>query len=134
MSTERMRWFGYGVPLVLLIGLGIAVCLHVGLGRGWSELVVPIGAYVGIQLGTYICMFWARNRARSRGDYKPAVALIGLYGWGTGLLVIYYGTKWALLTRYGGDDLEAFSVFMIVVVAITFGLFSLLKGRLKSHE
>jgi hypothetical protein len=133
MSTEKTRWFGFGVPALVLVGVGIAVGVHTALGRSWSELSLPVGAYVAIQLAVYVCMFWARNRGRTRQDYGPAIALVGLYGWGTGLLVIYYGTKWGLLAD-NGNDLVPFSVFMIVVVAITFGLFSLFKGRLKSHE
>ena len=134
MRTEKMRWFGVGVPALVLIGVGIALGVHMGLGRSWSELGVPVGAYVAIQLVVYICMFWARNRARTRQDYGPAIALVGLYGWGAGLLLIYYGTKWGLLANRGGNDLVAFSVSMIGVVAITFGIFSVLKGRLKSHD
>jgi hypothetical protein len=131
MSTERMRWFFWGVPTLVLIGVGIAVGVHVALGRSWIELFVPVGAYVAMQVGMYLCMFWARNRARTRQDYGPAVALVGAYAWVTGLLVIYYGTRWGLIGNHGTNDLAAFSVFMIVVVAITFGLFSLFKGRLK---
>jgi hypothetical protein len=134
MSTEKMRWFGVGVPVLVLIGIGIAVGAHIALGRSWSELGLPVGAYVAIQLGVYVGMFWARNRARTRQDYGPAIVLVGLYGWGAGLLVIHYGTKWGLLPNHGGNDLIAFSLSMIVVVAITFGLFSLLKGHLKSHD
>ena len=133
MSTEKTRWFGFGVPALVLIGVGIAVGVHMGLGRSWIELRIPVGAYVAIQLAVYICMFWARNRARTRQDYGPAIALVGLYGWGTGLLLIHYGTSWGLLASRAGNDLVAFTVFMVVVVAITFGLFSLFKGRLKSH-
>lgn len=131
MSTEKMRWFGFGAPLLVLVGLGIAVTTRVSLARPWSELVLPISAFVGIQVGTYSCMFWARNRAKTRGEYGPAVALFGFYGWGTGLLLIYYGTKWGLLANHSSDDLVAFSVFMIVVVAIMFGLFSMFKRRVK---
>jgi ABC-type Mn2+/Zn2+ transport system permease subunit len=131
MSTEKARWFGLGVPVLVVVGLGIAIGLHIGLARPWSDLVLPIGAYVAIQVGTYVCMFWARNRSRIRGEYGLAIALIGFYAWGTGLLVIHYGTEWSLLS-HESDDLIAFSAFMILVVAITFALFSLFKGRLKS--
>lgn len=132
MNTEKARWFGLGVPALVVFGLGIAIALHMGLGRAWSELGLPIGAYVAIQVVTYVCMFWARNRSRTRGDYGPAIALVGFYAWGTGLLVIHYGTEWGLLSHRGSNDLIAFSVFMILVVAITFALFSRFKGRVKS--
>ena len=72
MSTEKTRWFGFGVPALVLIGVGIAVGVHMGLGRSWIELRIPVGAYVAIQLAVYICMFWARNRARTRQDYGPS--------------------------------------------------------------
>jgi hypothetical protein len=133
MSTDKVRWFGLGVPAMLLIGIGVAIVLHLGFARPWSALVFPIGAYVAIQVGTYVCMFWARNRSRTRGDYGPAIALIGLYAWGVGLLVIHYGTEWSLLSHHS-DDLMAFSAFMILVVGITFALFSRLKGRLKTTK
>jgi hypothetical protein len=132
MNTVEARWFGFGVPALVLVGLGIAIGLHVGLNRAWNELVLPVGAYVAIQVGTYVCMFWARNRSRTQGDYGPAIALIGFYAWGTGLLVIHYGTEWGVLNHNGGSDLIGFSVFMIFVIAITFVLFSRFKRRLKS--
>lgn len=133
MSTQKMRWFSFGLPMLVLIGVGIAVVLHMGLGRSWSELFLPVGAYVTMQVLMYVSMFWARDRARTRQDYRPAVALVGAYAWGTGALVIYYGTRWGVIGNRGSDDLVGFSVFMVAVVAITFVLFSLLKGRLKPH-
>jgi hypothetical protein len=128
-----MRWFGIGVPALVVIGLGIAVGLHVGLHRTWSELGFPISAYVTIQVAVYVFMFWARMRARTRNEYGPAIVLVGLYGWGAGLLIIYYGTKWGLLANHSSDDLIVFTLFMAVVVAVTFGFFSVFKGRLKSN-
>ncbi|MFY9909066.1 MAG: hypothetical protein WCF22_14290 [Candidatus Sulfotelmatobacter sp.] len=133
MSMEKVRWFLLGVPTLVLIGIGIAVGVHVALGRSWSELLLPVGAYVAMEVGVYVCMYWARNRARTRQDYGPAVALVGAYAWGTGLLVIYYGTRWRVIGNHGTNDLLGFSVFMIVVVVITFALFFLFKGRLKSQ-
>ena len=132
MNTPESRWLGVGVPTLVLVGLCIAIGLHMGLGRPWNELVLPVGAYVAIQVGTYACMFWARNRTRTQGDYGPAIALIGFYAWGTGLLVIHYGTEWGILNYHRGNDVLAFSLFMMFIVVITFAVFSRFKGRVKS--
>ena len=93
MNTVGARWFGLGVPALVLVGVGIAIGLHAGLRRPWKELVLPVGVYIAIQVGTYVCMFWARNRSKTRGDYGAAIALIGFYAWATGLLVIHYGAE-----------------------------------------
>ncbi len=132
MNTAEARWFGIGVPALVLAGLGIASALHIVLGRPWHELFVPVGAYIVIQVGAYICMFWARNRGRTRGDYGSAIAVFGFYAWATGMLVIHYGREWGLLGDYGSNDLMGFSLFMVLIVAITMVLFSRLRGRMKS--
>jgi hypothetical protein len=133
MSTEKARWLGLGVPVLLLVGLVIAIGLHIGLARQWSELVVPVAAYVGLQVATYTCMFWARARSRTKGDYRAAVALAGFYAWGSGFWLIHYGPKWGLL-HVRTDDEMGFTVFAIVCVAITFGLLSIFKQRLASRK
>jgi hypothetical protein len=132
MSTEKTRWFAVGVPVLVLVGVGIAAGLRMSVGIPWGEIVLPIIAFVGLQVATYAFMFWARDWRRTRDDYRPAIALAGLYCWASGWLVVHYGIRWSLLRNHSSDDLIAFSVFMIVVVAITFGLFSLFKGRRKS--
>jgi ABC-type Mn2+/Zn2+ transport system permease subunit len=133
MRTDKMQWFCFGIPALVLVGVGIGVAVHTALGRSWTELAPPVATYVALQVAVYICMFWARNRARTQQDYRPAIVLFGAYCWGSGLLVIYYGIRWGLIVSQDTDDLVAFSVIMIVVVAITFGVFSMLKGRIGSH-
>lgn len=134
MRADKTRWICFGVPALVLVGIGIAAAVHIALGRSWTEIAPPVASYVVLQVGVYVCMFWARNRARTRQDYRPAIALFGAYCWGSGLLVIYYGIKWGLILRQGTNDLVVFSVIMIVVVAVTFALFSMIKGRVGSHS
>ena len=120
-----------GSLIMLLIGVGIAFVLHSGLGRAWSEILVPVGAYLTIQMLTLFCSSWARTWIKKGRNYGPMVALIGCYAWGSGLLVIHYGTEWGLLKAHDSDSLS-FSVFMIFVIALSFALFSRFKGGLNS--
>jgi hypothetical protein len=132
-SSSKGRWFAVVLPAVLLLGLCTTAVLHIGLKIPWMELVFPVGAFIGLQLCTFVGMFWAGNRGRTQGKYGAAIVLAGLYCWGTGWLVIHYGTEWGILSHHS-NDLLAFSVFMILVGGITFALFSRLKGRLKSSK
>lgn len=128
MSTERVRWFSIGVPLVVFIGIGLTIALRLSLQLPWSKLALPVGCFVGLQVGTFVCMFWARRPARTLGDYRAAIALFGLYCGGSGWLVLHYGTKWGLLSHHSDDDV-VFSIVMVVAIVITFGIFSFSKAR-----
>jgi hypothetical protein len=109
------QWVGLGIPLLLLIGLLIMWGLHVRLRLPITELAIPVMGYVGVQILFFVGMFWAGRLARKRNDYKAAIALGGGYCWGSGILVLYYGNKWGLLTT-DNYDYALFSVLITIAV------------------
>jgi len=117
-SEERFgKWVGIGVPSIIAIGIVGAAVLHAVLSISWNNLTLPIGIYVLLQEVFYLCVFWARNLVRSRGQHGPMSILVGAYLWGSGMLIIRYGTEWKVLpapAEYAG--FSACMVFATVVL------------------
>jgi hypothetical protein len=77
--SERARWFGFGIPLLSLVGVTIATILHIGLALPWSDVAVPVGVYAALQVVTFISMFWVRNITRVKKDYRPGITTQAIY-------------------------------------------------------
>jgi hypothetical protein len=117
IPEERFaRWFGIGAPLFLLIAIAGAVVIHSGYAVPWRQLLVPISLFVGVQLGAYIAAFWAGKWIRQHGQYGPMPLLGGFYLWGTGLVIMHYGSKWGILPS--DVDYFSFSVYMTLSTVI----------------
>jgi hypothetical protein len=89
--------------------------LHVRLRLPITELAIPVMGYVGVQILFFVGMFWAGRLARKRNHYMGAIALGGGYCWGSGILVLYFGNKWGLLTT-DNYDYPLFSVLLTIAV------------------
>ena len=111
------QWVGLGVPLLLLIGLLIMWGLHVRVRLPVKDLAIPVMGYVGVQVLCYVGMFWAGRLARRQKDYRAAIALSGVYCWSSGILVLYYGNKWGLLTA-DNHDYALFSVLITIAMVV----------------
>lgn len=128
-DREAFRnWIAIGVPALLVIGFAAGIALHfVTGGVPWADLAAPVVAFVGVQEGVFIAMFWAGKRARSRNDYTGAVVLAGLYCWATGLLVMHYGSKFGFWSHHVRSDYFGFSIFTGIATVLTSALLLLRK-------
>ena len=122
MSSNRARWFGVGVPLLTLFTAGLLLALRIGCDLPWNKLTFPLSTFLALQLGMLTSMFWARDRAKHRGGYGAAIAVMGIYCWFVGLLIIHYGAAWKLLP-FHDSDLFPFSMVMFAATAVTLVLF-----------
>jgi len=112
-----------GIPLLLAGGLLLIVGLHLGAPHlPIAELAVPVITFVGVQISTVVCAFWAGRLARNQNEYGPIVALSGGYCWASGILVLHYGGKWGLL-RADSHDYVPFTVLILIAALVVFALF-----------
>lgn len=129
MSTPIVRWLAVGVPALVTLAVAIVFGIRVGMGITWGKILGPMAAFLGLQLGTYVGMFWARNRARSEGDYRLATVLAGFYCWASGLMVMHYGTEWGILRDYRNDDPLVFSILLALITGMIFAVVWFSKSR-----
>jgi len=114
IPEERFgRWVAIGLPLFFIVAVMGAVAIHSGCAVPWREILLPSGLFLGIQIGFYICAFWAGKSARHHNRYWPMPLLVGSYLWATGLVVMHYGSSWGILPHYGGW--RDFSVLMFLI-------------------
>ena len=130
VPEERFgRWVAIGVPLFLIGGIVGSIVIHLGAGISWVDIFLPAALFVGLQIGSYLCAFWAGKLARKQGITWPMALLSGFYLWGSGLLIIHYGTEWKLLPPIG--DAVSFSLCMVLVTVVTIILFALAKDKIR---
>lgn len=123
---ELRNWVAVGGPLLALAGLLVAIGLHLGCGVPWVDLAVPVSVFVGLQAVTFVAMFWAGRLARRRNGLRIPILVAGFYCWATGLLLMYYGSKWRFLgEQQGGPDYVTFSVLIGIAIAVSLLLFSI---------
>jgi hypothetical protein len=120
MAPEQRfsRWAAKGVPFLLAIGVLVTSLIHKRYGVSWQQLLVPAGMIFGLQIGTYLCWFWAGKWAREKGRFGPG-SLLG--GFGLGAMVylgIHFGAKWGIVSK-DQDDPIFFWTFMVIVTAIS---------------
>lgn len=124
------RWVSKGVPLFVGIGIVAGLALRIGFGLPFARVTFPITVLVVIQVAFFIGMYWVRQRHKRNQDLRGGVILTGGYSLLIGLAGMYYAGQLGLV---GGNTLNGnylgFSVFMLVVIAISVGLFSLLKPK-----
>ena len=117
------RWAAIGVPLLLVGGAVGTVAIHTGCNVSWQHLLPPAGLFVALQIGAYLCAFWAGNCAREQGRFGPMSLLAGFSLWGEGYIVIHFGAEWGILPS-NDDDFVFFSIFMALVTAISWLIFA----------
>jgi hypothetical protein len=71
------NWLVVGLPILLLVGLLAVVGLHLGWRLSWTQLALPFALFVGLQVGTFVGMFWAGQRARNRNDFRRTSDAVG---------------------------------------------------------
>ena len=121
IPEERLgKWVAIGVPLFLVVGIAGTVVIHMGYAVPWRHLLIPVSLFVGLQIGFYVGAFWAGKWARQQSRYWPMSILVGLYLWGTSLILMRYGARWGILPSYG--DYFSFSVCMALVMVIAWFL------------
>ena len=115
MTLEKQfgRWALIGVPSIFLEGIAVAFFVHLRYLIAWHDILPPLSICLTIQIGFFICAFWARRLAREQGRFGPISFLLGLSSWGTVLIVMHYGPLWGILAPVG--DPLSFSIFMIFV-------------------
>ena len=96
------KWVAIGVPLFFVAAIAGTIAIHTGYTVPWRQLLLPAGLFVGIQIGFYMCAFWAGKWARHQNQYWPMSLLIGFYLWAAGLIAMHYGSSWGILPPYGG--------------------------------
>jgi len=70
-------------------------------------------------------MYWARQRYKQTGDLRAAIVVVGLFGLLLGLSGMYYAAQLGLVSpQTVKDNYFGFSISMVLVIVIVFGLFS----------
>jgi hypothetical protein len=115
MTLQRQfgKWLSIGIPSIFIEGVAIACFVHLRYLVAWHDLLPPLAVCLIVQIGVFICAFWARRVAREQGRFGPITFLVGLSSWGTVLIVMHYGPLWGILGPIG--DPLSFSVFMFFV-------------------
>jgi hypothetical protein len=110
------RWSAVGVPLLIVGGIAGIVAIHMGHEVSWQHLLMPAGLFAGLQVGCFMGAFWARKWARQQGRFGPMALLSGFYLWGTGIILMHFGSSLRILPS--DDDCFSFSVVMTVITVI----------------
>ena len=124
------RWVLRGVPLLVGIGIVAGLALRIAFGLPFARIAIPITVLVVIQGALFISMYWVRQRNKRKPDLRGGIFIFGSYGLLIGLAGMYYAGQLGLVgVNTLNDNYLGFSVFMLVVIAISVGLFSLLKPK-----
>jgi hypothetical protein len=107
------RWVSIGVPAILVEGIAVVLLVHLRYSIELRNLLPPVGYCVAIQIGFFVCAFWARKLAREQSRYGPISFLVGFSSWAMLLIVMHYGPLWGILSPVG--DPLSFSLFMVFV-------------------
>jgi bacteriorhodopsin len=101
--------------LLWAFGCGAAaVMLHSARRIGWSELALPVGGFLALQIALFGGILLAQKR-RSR---QLTSGLLGLCIWAEVTWPGYYAVRWRLIAGYTERDLRSFSEIMLVLVVI----------------
>lgn len=111
------RWISIGIPSILLEGIAIALLVHLRYLIALHDLLPPLALCLAIQIGFFICAFWAGKLAREQRRFGPMSLLVGFSLWGTVLIVMHYGPLWGVLSPVG--DPLSFSIFMGFVTVVS---------------
>lgn len=121
------RWVSIGVPAIILEGIVVALFVHLHYLISLRDLFPPVVLCLAIQIGFFICAFWAGKLAREGQRFGPISLLVGFSLWGTVLIVMHYGPLWGILSPVG--DPLSFSIFMLFVTLASW--FTMTKTRPK---
>jgi hypothetical protein len=114
IPEERFgRWVSIGIPAILLEGIATALFVHIHYLIALHDLLPPLVLCLAIQIGFFICAFWAGKLAREQRRLGPMSFLVGFSLWGMVLIVMHYGPLWGILSPVG--DPLSFSIFMVFV-------------------
>ncbi len=114
MKKNFAGWMAIGTPLLLGVGLLGAITLHMSARLPWHVLALPISIFVALQVLCYAAMFWVREHA----GLRAGIGISGLYGLGTGLIIIHYGSRWGFLRGVADADCWWFAIAMVLATAI----------------
>jgi hypothetical protein len=131
-STQETlsRWVLKGVPLLVGIGIVAGLALRISFGLPFARSAIPIAVLVAIQGALFISMYWVRQRYKRNPDLRGGIMLFGSYGLLIGLAGMYYAGQLGLVgANTLNENYLEFSVFMLVVIAISVGMFSFLKPK-----
>jgi len=126
------RWGLIGVPAIILETIAIAIYVHLRYLVAWHDLLLPVALCSTIQIGFFICAFWARKLAKGRGQYGPITFLVGCSSWGLLLVVMHYASLWGILAPIG--DPLSFSIFMILITLASWFIMKKTRGLSQSKR
>ena len=126
IPDERFgRWVSIGVPAILIEGVAVVLLAHLRYLIALHDLLPPVALGLTIQIGFFVCAFWAGNLAREQRRFGPISFLVGFSLWATLLIVMHYGPLWGILSPVG--DPLSFTIFMAFVTLASWLVMSRLR-------
>lgn len=111
MKNELVQRVAILVSIVGVMALFGALTLHLGRALSWRVLAIPTILFATIQIACFAAIIDVRRRK----SLRMGVLVFGLYWLLSGLIVIYYGSRWGVLTGLGNSDLWQFSACIAVI-------------------
>ena len=124
MKSEFSSWLIGGTSAFVVVALLGALVLHFGIRLSWNDLAIPVILFTSVQIACFAAMF----RVRTHKSLRFAFAVLGSNLLISGLIVVHYGSRWALLKGLD-DDLSAYFVCMMVIALFGISLSPFLTNR-----